>query len=151
MCSYVLTIYCELPNLDHVLYMWHKMANNKLPVYGIMGNIWPRVGGHYGCHTLSALWTITWYIVWTATQFDLCGGRTCYLKHMMAMDGFLYHTTNCYFSKATGMALVMFYTMQIYYLIYQHIVIFPLFLSQLFLRNVRYPRFKMLCVKYIHQ
>ena len=43
--------------LDQVLYMWRKMADNSLPVYGIMGNIWPR-GERYGCYTWSALCTI---------------------------------------------------------------------------------------------
>ena len=30
--------------------MWHKMADNQLPVCGIMGNAWPR-GEHYDCYT----------------------------------------------------------------------------------------------------
>ena len=35
--------------LSCVIYL-HKTADNKLTVYGIMGNIFPR-GGHYGCYT----------------------------------------------------------------------------------------------------
>ena len=39
---------CELMNVIKVFYMWHKMADSYLPVFGIMGNISPR-GEHYGC------------------------------------------------------------------------------------------------------
>ena len=44
--------------------MWHKIADNRLPVNNIMGNVWQRWGHYiYGCYTLSTLWTITRKVV----------------------------------------------------------------------------------------